>query len=360
MGRIDVSGLVRSAGRFKMKLLDELISSSTQHGKSELSRIEYLDGWRGLAITFVLIYHFFDITFISFGRLGVDIFFVLSGLLMSNILFVKRTPLKTFYKRRLSRIIPVLFIYITFFCAISFIFSLSNEHENYIYLITFLRSYITIPTSIWHTGMPLGHLWSLNVEEHCYILLSLVTLIPFIKNKEFVALFLLGSLAILLQYYYIHNPAHAPESWGLRTEIVASHILISASYFLIKNKFESYVKSWMPLSALILTLLCYSDYSPHWTAKWALSPFLLAFTVNHLNKMPNVIMSILLFKPLQILGLWSYSIYLWQQPFYYYLTKFGNIFLLSNILGLLLAIITGYLSFKYIEQPIRRYLNDRY
>jgi len=342
-----------------MQIINALIASSTKHGNSELNRIEYLDGWRGLAILFVLLSHFFGLNFISFGRLGVDIFFVLSGFLMSNILFIKRTPLKIFYQRRLSRIFPVLLIYVSLVCFISFIFNLSNEHENYFYIITFLRTYVSGANDLWHTGLPIGHTWSLNVEEHCYILLSLITLIYFLKNKEYIVLIGLGCLSILLHYFYVHNPSLAPNFWAIRTEIVASHLLISAGYFLIKDKFDPYVKSWMPLAAFILTLLCYSDYSPHWAAEWALSPFLLAFTVNHLGKMPNIVMSIFMFKPLQLLGLWSYSIYLWQQPFYY-MVKFGEIFPYANIVGLIGAITVGYLSFQYIENPTRRYLNNKW
>jgi peptidoglycan/LPS O-acetylase OafA/YrhL len=59
------------------------------HGSSELERIGYLDGWRGLAIAFVLQHHFFEVKWANFGILGVNVFFCLSGLLMSRILFVK-------------------------------------------------------------------------------------------------------------------------------------------------------------------------------------------------------------------------------------------------------------------------------
>ena len=71
---------------------------------------DYLDGWRGLAIAFLLVGHFFPVPGINFGRVGVDFFFVLSGLLMCRLLFIKEVPIKTFYKRRIARIFPVVLL----------------------------------------------------------------------------------------------------------------------------------------------------------------------------------------------------------------------------------------------------------
>ena len=71
------------------------IEQNSQH-------FDYLDGWRGLAIIFLLIGHFYPVPGINFGHFGVNLFFVLSGLLMSRLLFVKSVPIPLFYKRRIS------------------------------------------------------------------------------------------------------------------------------------------------------------------------------------------------------------------------------------------------------------------
>lgn len=339
--------------------LQKLIKSSSSHGKSELNRINYLDGWRGLAITSVLFAHFLPVAGLDLGKMGVDIFFVLSGLLMSKILFIKRTPLKIFYKRRISRIFPVFFIFLTSISLLSYIYNLSNEHQNYLYSLFFLRSYLPVSPDLWHTGLPIGHLWSLNVEEHCYIILSLITLIRFIKNREAIILLALGCGAIILQFIYIRYPDIASSNYHLKTEIVASHLFISAGYFLIKHHFEQNITPWMPVLSFILGILCYSELSP-WYASWLISPFLFAFSVNHLDKAPAITLRFLSTKPLQLLGIWSYSIYLWQQPFYYYGTKFGELFTYAGPLFLTLGLLSGILSFYYIENPIRKYLNNRW
>ncbi|MCJ8320347.1 MAG: acyltransferase [Colwellia sp.] len=340
--------------------INNLLSGSIEHGKTELHRLDYLDGWRGLAILFVLISHFIPIiSGINLGRLGVDIFFVLSGLLMSKILFIRRVPLNIFYKRRISRIFPVLFIFVTTMYLSSYIFELSSEHENYFYSLFFLRTYFPETPDIVHTGIAIGHLWSLNVEEHCYMVLSVIAVISFWRKKEFIPLLILGCMAIAMKFIYMFTPQLTSANYDLRTEVVASHLLISAGYFLIKHHFTAYVRPWMPIVTFSLAVACYLDIAP-WYSSWLISPFLLAFTVNHLDQIPEGCKRLLSIKPLRLLGVLSYSIYLWQQPFYYIGVKEGEYFPFSGLYFLLMAIIVGALSFYKIENPIRRYLNDKW
>ncbi|WP_245464644.1 acyltransferase family protein [Mesorhizobium sp. M1E.F.Ca.ET.045.02.1.1] len=80
--------------------------------KAARTRLAYLDGWRGLSIALVLIGHFFPVPGINLGVLGVEFFFVLSGRLMGEILFIERFPLKKFFKRRFSRIYPALLVFV--------------------------------------------------------------------------------------------------------------------------------------------------------------------------------------------------------------------------------------------------------
>jgi peptidoglycan/LPS O-acetylase OafA/YrhL len=100
--------------------------SAALHGASELERLAYLDGWRGIAILLVLEAHFLGWLPVDSGRLGVNVFFCLSGILMGRILFIRRVPLGTFYKRRFSRIYPAFAAYVltiflaAFFLGISF------------------------------------------------------------------------------------------------------------------------------------------------------------------------------------------------------------------------------------------------
>ena len=71
-----------------------------------------LDNWRGWAIIFVLLGHFTSLPGVNFGRFGVDLFFVLSGRLMADLLFLKRIELPTFFYRRFSRVLPVSLLFV--------------------------------------------------------------------------------------------------------------------------------------------------------------------------------------------------------------------------------------------------------
>lgn len=279
---------------------------------------------------------------------------------MANILFVKKVNLSTFYKRRISRILPVFLVFLSCISIVSWLFSLSNEHSNYLFNLFFIRAYWPIEPDLWNTGIPIGHLWSLNVEEHSYILLSLITVIPLFKKWPALVILFLGFSSILLQYVYIKNPDIAPQNYHLRTEVAASFLLLSSGYFLVKGNFEKFIPSWLPVLTLAFAFVCYSDFAPHWSARWTLAPFLLAFSVNHLDITPNLYKNILRFQPLRILGLWSFSIYLWQQPLYFYGTHGGDSFTLFGFSLLLLSIAVGAMSFYWVENPVRKYLNEKW
>lgn len=333
-----------------------------KHTANQIGYIQYLDGWRGLAIVFVLLGHFlllaeFDL---FVGRFGVDVFFALSGLLMSNILFVKKVPLQVFYKRRISRILPVFLIYCFLVYLIDVVFFKTGEIKNLWYTIVFLRSYFPEGTNLWEAPISIDHLWSLNIEEHCYVVLSVVTILGFLRRFEHLALFFLGFLSVAIHYYYVKTPDAAPINIQLRTEVAATPLLVSAAYFLICNKVAVFVKGWMVLAAFFLAFICYTPLTPHWTGSWTLTPFLLAFAVNHLNALNITLLNFLKSKILTKIGVWSYSIYLWQQPLYHFCKELHQPLFFQCLIGMLLmllAVAIGFVSYRYIELPIRIWIN---
>jgi peptidoglycan/LPS O-acetylase OafA/YrhL len=318
------------------------------------SRVDYLDGWRGLAITLVLCAHFLPFPLgLNAGRLGVDIFFCLSGFLMSNILYVKRTPLTVFYKRRISRILPVFLLFVAMTYTVDWFMRGPRSWVEVISTATFLRTYIPATPTIWQVDLPIGHLWSLNVEEHSYIFLSIVAAVALARGRESFVLIAAGLLTMVIHLAYIKFPAIAPSSGDLGTEVTASHLMISAGYFLIRGHFRRFVQPWMPIAALMLAAFCYTRFAPWWSPLLA-SPFLLAFAVNHLSEAAEGFHRVLAFAPLRYLGLWSYSIYIWQHPFYKYqdLLAPGAAFAGAMVLSLL--------SFYCFEAPVRSWLNKRW
>lgn len=315
--------------------------------------VPYLDGWRGLAIALVLCEHFFGSGPFEIGQMGVDTFFVLSGMLMSNILFVKRSPLNQFYKRRISRILPALFVYLFVIYLTDFIATRHIDWREVISTATFLRTYYPASPGLWDLQLPLGHLWSLNIEEHAYIVMSLVTTFVVVRRREWAVLISLGLLSIFIYLMYYHFPVIAPHNFEIRTEAQLSFIMLSAGYFLIKGKVEPYIGSKLLLATFGCMVLFYITGEGGW--RYIVAPIMLAFTVNHLAQSPDIMKRLLSWKPLRMLGTWSYSLYLWQQPF----AQYRRLHHLGSPI-VLLALFTGISSFYLIEDPIREWLNSKW
>jgi peptidoglycan/LPS O-acetylase OafA/YrhL len=324
---------------------------------SDSGHIPYLDGWRGIAIALVLVAHFIGTAhLIDAGQFGVDIFFVLSGMLISGILFIKRTPLSTFYQRRISRIIPAFYLFtmIVFFVSRHLSLGQGFGFRELGSTLIFLRTYYPGDPHIWNTGYPTGHLWSLNVEEHCYIALSMFAFLPVrSRTKLGVGLCLIGLLCVATNLFYIYRPSVAPIEFQIRTETAGAYVLLSAGYLLLRHHLRNRVRPWMPLAAFVAAAVLYTPYPPKWTI--ASTPLLLAFAVNHLPETRPIIREFLAWTPLRLLGVWSFSIYLWQEPFYEFRYHFY-----TPAVALLIAMIVGISSFFFFERPLRIGLNRRF
>ena len=162
-------------------------------------------------------------------------FFVLSGFLMSRILFVKRVPLGVFYKRRISRIMPAFLLYVAVVYGAGYLLGCAETH-SILWTITFLRSYLPAGYDWSCADIPILQLWSLNVEEHCYVFLGLLTLATALKGREGPVLLLAGMLSIAVHAAYRAFPDMAPTSCEARTEAAAGHLLLSAGYFLLRGR----------------------------------------------------------------------------------------------------------------------------
>lgn len=138
---------------------------------TEKKRVVVLDGWRGLAVGFVILGHFFPLPGLEIARLGVEFFFLLSGRLMAQILIFEHARLPNFYWRRFSRVMPglVVFLIVVFIVSLSGLFSPSKL--EYISVLTMWSNYLFTFTG---REPVFGHTWSLSIEEHSYILLGIL------------------------------------------------------------------------------------------------------------------------------------------------------------------------------------------
>lgn len=303
----------------------------------------HLDGWRGLAIVAVLIAHFFPNPW-EIGIFGVDLFFVLSGLLMSRILFEQKMPIATFYKRRASRILPVFWLYLAVVIPVSIWVGLPVVSADIWATPLFLRTYFT--PDIWNAAPPIGHIWSLNVEEHSYIVLSLVAVFAMTRSAWVTIGLGFGTVVA----YYALARWDSGNLFFLRSEAAATPLLLSAGYRQIRL---ASVPKWTPLAAVALAMPSYGDFEIHWIYQNALSPILLAFAVNHIGQTYSPVLKALSARPLVLMGIWSYSVYLWHAPFSH------NAYWIGVLPAFIMAMAVGLTSYYFFEQPVRKWINAR-
>lgn len=312
-------------------------------------RIECLDGWRGVSIFFVLQGHFFSTPQINLGTFGVLMFFGLSGRLMANLLFEQRQPLGLFYRRRFSRVYPTFALFVLAMFAVAAFQGRSFSSIELASTLMFLRTYFPTP-GIWNTPVPIGHIWSLNVEEHAYVFMSVLVLLRL--RREGWMLFGSGVMCIIVGFAYVKLGG---PFWGnLGTEVAASFILVSGGYSLVCWKLRRFLPAWLPVACLALAMFIDQAGSVWWLGP-AISPFLIAIAINHLSDATTWVRSALSWAPLRKMGVYSFSLYLWQQPFFA-AGKDG----LAWPIALVGAILTGLVSFYLVENPSRLWLNKRW
>jgi peptidoglycan/LPS O-acetylase OafA/YrhL len=313
--------------------------------------IPYLDGWRGLAIAFLMIGHFFPIPGINLGAAGVTLFFVLSGFLMSKILYIDKVPLPIFYRRRIARILPSVVVMLIVVAV--FYLAAGRPISSYELLsaATFTNNYF-VSRELW--TMPIGHIWSLSVEEHAYVLLSLVALSCRARKTSGLAELrtIAGACAtIAVVYWFAFGKNKVPGLW-LHTEVAAFGIMVSGFLLLAFHGRRSTLPSFaIPL--LVALGLCAYWWSVVPPATLLIGAGAFALALNMLDRSPGLFRTALEFRVLRQMGIWSYSLYLWQQPFYMLVKREG----FPAPLALACSLAVGIFAFYVVENPARIWLN---
>lgn len=318
---------------------------------------DYLDGWRGVAILFLLAGHFYPVPSINFGALGVNLFFVLSGLLMSKLLFVKNVAIPLFYQRRISRIFPAFFVMLSVTVLIFLISGKEVKWPEVAMAALFVNNYF--PGEIGHAVMPFGHIWSLSVEEHAYILLSLIAVASRwrVGNPTYMVGLFACCFALAGAWYWsqFSDKELIFRTW-LHSEVSAYGIFASAFFLLLLKDRKIPSLPLLAYPALMLMGMALHWWSVPNPIRTIFGVGIFALMINLLVAAPQSLKTILSVQPLKKMGTWSFSIYLWQQPFYLEHHREG----MPNWIALSLAIGTGIGSFYLIEKPIRNYLNSRW
>lgn len=356
------------------------VHASGRHGQQagminpEKARIRTLDGWRAIAILFVLADHATHFTALAnhlpgnLGSFGVDVFFVISGYIITARFLEERKRnstinLGSFYVRRVFRILPLVIAYLSTICLLSLFLKLIYFHPSEIMgALFFFRNYQadarldTIFTI---------HFWSLSIEEHFYLLWPAPLL--FLGNRR--ALYLAIASAVFCGFWRIHltcNPynenaraqlgaAMARHVWrtdarfdGLMMGCAAAILLSypAVRSFILRN----FPKELPLILAAFLTLnLTATDFWPT-SATYVLITLMLASSLVVEEGLAYMVLNIPI---LAWIGTISYSVYIWQELFMVRPDKddlpLGA--LSAFPLNLIAVIAVSALSFYFIERP---------
>lgn len=335
-----------------------------------------IDGLRAIAVLPVL---FFHAGFQEFegGFVGVDVFFVISGYLITTIICIDISQDKfsiiTFYERRCRRILPPLIAVIIFTLPFCFLWIPPKELKDYfqsVAAITLFSSNFLFwaESGYFQTEAelkPLLHTWSLAVEEQYYVLfpLLLIGLWHFQKRWVFAIIIALGLISLLIaEWWTAIDPSAGffllpSRAWELMIGSCTAFILLygGANWNAFAN--NKVVGEIFGLAGL--TLIAYAvfqfDHTIPFPSLYALVPTMgtaLVILFVHSGTSAGTLLGS---RPLVFIGLISYSAYLWHQPLFA-LARYRaivepepTIYLLLTVLSLLLA----FVSWRYIERPFR-------
>lgn len=325
-----------------------------------------IQGLRAIAVLAVMLFHI-NYALLPGGYIGVDIFFVLSGYLITGTLLrpmeAGTYSIRDFYRRRVRRLFPVLFTVLTVTLILGLIIApptlLLAQLESHFFALLFASNLYFEGKSGYfdiHTGlMPLLHTWSLGVEEQFYLFFPLVLFAFFKFARRFMwGLLLLLAVASLLYSQKLINTDPSASFYNplSRTfELMIGALCVGGERRLSLTRGAKQVLSGAGFIALIGSLFIISSQSPV-PGFLALVPTLgTAAIILSKDAIGNTIISSKFFV---WVGDISYSLYLWHWPLF----VFAKFLFPNNAIVLLLVLTLSFLlaglSYKYIEQPFLR------
>jgi peptidoglycan/LPS O-acetylase OafA/YrhL len=362
---------------------------------SNIKRVSFrqdINGLRAVAVLAVVFYHA-ELEIFKGGWLGVDIFFVISGYLISNIIISELNEgtfsFKTFYLRRVKRIIPALFSTLLLTIPFAYFFLTPKAMKEYTESLTasvfFFANYHFMNVDFYISEsaklMPLLHTWSLAIEEQYYLLFPLFA---FIVYKYFNNYFTFVVGLITLTSLYLNSFSQSFEKF-YRLEFRFWELLLGVLVMILSSNIKVKHLEKIGLPFMFFPIFYFDD-------SWIndVEPKLLALIgisfILFSNTSSSLLTKALSYKIISIIGLSSYSIYLLHQPIYAFyrvirenfalirvryfeldFTKSIDIFSFSQFnienslngfaeallysLCFLLTLFLGFLSYKFIEKP---------
>lgn len=330
-----------------------------------------IDGLRALAVLPVILFHA-GFEMFRGGFVGVDIFFVISGYLITSIIIAdlekNKFSIVDFYERRARRILPALFFVMLLNIPIAFFTMLPDPLENFgqslIATSLFSNNILLYLTSgYWDLASeykPLLHTWSLAVEEQYYILFPILMAFIWRFGTNFIiSLFVILFFISLgfAQWESVNNPA--ASFYLLHTRAFEILIGVFLAFYLkhrghFKSHFINESLSLVGFILIIFSIFNFNESTP-FPSIYTLIPAI-GTALLILSAIKDTVMNKLLSKSnLVFLGLISYSAYLFHQSIFSFMRiiSINQPSIILMILGIVLTFIFAYLSYRFIESPFR-------
>jgi peptidoglycan/LPS O-acetylase OafA/YrhL len=367
-----------------------------------------LDGLRAIAVMAVLLYHA-DLTWIPGGFLGVEVFFVISGYLITALLLAEwhqkgRISLKDFWLRRARRLLPALYVLLVVTLTFAVVFlpgEVAELRADMIAAVGYVTNWFLIlgqQSYFESVGRPslLQHLWSLAVEEQFYLIWPIVLTVGLgfgakrLRRQRVLTVALVGAAASALAMALMYTPGVDPSRVYFGTDTRATGLLCGAALAFLWSPGDKYrpaearhqrlrlpdrgrfrrrwgwttpllldVLSIAALGGLIWFFLHLGEFEPFlYRGGLALVGLMtLAAIMAVVHPYAHVGSYLLGSAPMRWLGVRSYGIYLWHWPVFMVTrpeldVPFGGLPLLALRLGI--TIVLADLSYRFVETPIRR------
>jgi peptidoglycan/LPS O-acetylase OafA/YrhL len=338
-----------------------------------------IDGLRVIAVIPVILFHAGLSTF-SGGFVGVDVFFVISGYLITTIILSEmeqgKFSLLAFYERRARRILPALFLVMLVSLPFAWFWLLPKDMKDFSQSLVAVSSFSSNflfwrESGYWDTASelkPLLHTWSLAVEEQYYVLFPLFLMLMWNYRKRWILgafILIAGTSLATAQWGAYYKPSAAfyllpTRGWELAIGAgIAFYFLYrkQAIRTLLSHKLIDEVLGLLGLMMIGYGIFVFDETTP-FPGFYALVPTIGAGLIILFSSSQTMVGRLLGSKPLVALGLISYSAYLWHQPLLAF-TRHGRHGMIVDLSEMTYAIIAflsfpfAYLSWKYVEQPFR-------
>jgi peptidoglycan/LPS O-acetylase OafA/YrhL len=315
-----------------------------------------INGLRAIAVIAVVLFHF-NSNWVSGGFAGVDVFFVISGFLMTSIIFKgfkdDSFSLFKFYVARANRIIPALAVLCLVLLVLGWFYLTPLDYKKLSMHIASSMSFLS-NVNYWRESgyfdagsheKWLLHTWSLSVEWQFYIIYPVVLmgLNNYFSFKNIKKLLVIGTVLGFVFNVIATMKWQSPAYFLLPTR--AWEMMFGGVAYLHPISLKNCQKKFVELTGITLILFSYIFISSEipWPGHFALLPVLGTYLVLVANRQDSIITNNLIF---QALGKWSYSIYLWHWPVVVF--GYGSV---ENwfVYGIPLSICLGIISYKFIE-----------